>query len=301
MAAFIDKFQRFCGSRTLAWLIMANVTVFLISWAVILSGGMMGKSGNFTMSWLCVPSSPEAFIRHPWTAVTYMATHYDFLHLLFNMLWLYWFGVMLFPSVSGNRLLLLYAGGGLAGAALYVAASAILPPASSGAYLCGASASVLAIMTTAAVISPDRRINLFLLGSVKLKWITIGCIVLTFLGLGGGNPGSQAAHIGGVVFGFAFPFMIRRKAFVKTASKVRVAMPKVKETAVRTVRLNVRRDGAAVATAAGQRLSDSRRLDMLLDKIRISGYASLTAGERNELNELSQRIDKIRENSGNNN
>ena len=127
MAAFIDKFQRFCGSRTLAWLIMANVTVFLISWAVILSGGMMGKSGNFTMSWLCVPSSPEAFIRHPWTAVTYMATHYDFLHLLFNMLWLYWFGVMLFPSVSGNRLLLLYAGGGLAGAALYVAASAILP------------------------------------------------------------------------------------------------------------------------------------------------------------------------------
>ena len=139
------------------------------------------------------------------------------------------------------------------------------------------------------------------MGSVKLKWITIGCIVLTFLGLGGGNPGSQAAHIGGVVFGFAFPFMIRRKAFVKTASKVRVAMPKVKETAVRTVRLNVRRDGAAVATAAGQRLSDSRRLDMLLDKIRISGYASLTAGERNELNELSQRIDKIRENSGNNN
>ena len=35
---------------------------------------------------------------------------------------------------------------------------------------------------------------------------------------------------------------------------------------------------------------DENRLDRLLDKVRVSGYASLSAAEKKELNELSNKI-----------
>lgn len=296
MATFIDNFTRVCGSKTLASLIGINVTVFLLAWIVILSGDSMGMSGNFTMPWLCVSADPSVFLHHPWTAATYMVTHYDFLHLLFNMLWLYWFGVMFTPAAGDKNLIRLYIGGGLAGTVLYVAVTALWPSLSTpGAYLCGASASVLAIMTAVATISPDRRVYLFLIGPVRIKWIAIACIVLTFLGLGGGNPGAQSAHIGGVVFGVAFALWKKHRKPSKKDNRQRSTSSQPFQTTRQYTPGKATRvaiNGDAVAKAVAGRLSDASRLDELLDKIRLSGYSSLTTGERNELNELSRRLDK---------
>lgn len=290
MAAFIDRFSRACGSRELAWLIIANVAVFLAVWAVTITGNRAGLTGNFTYPWLCVSSSAATALSHPWTAVTYMLTHYDVLHLLFNMLWLYMFGVLLYPRVSGRRLLVLFGGGGLAGSLLYVATTALWPAFShDGQYLCGASAAVLSVMTCTAILTPDRKVNLFLLGAVKLKWVTLLCIVLTFLGIGGGSPGAGSAHVGGVVFGGIYAIAMLRRQSDENASIAGLQKKTLTIKPLKT-RRNVKRDGAAVAEAAAFRLSDSSRLDELLDKIRLSGYASLTTGERNELNELSQRL-----------
>ena len=104
-----------------------------------------------------------------------MFTHYSPLHILFNMLWLYWFA-RLIKGLTPTRLLTLYIGGGLAGGL------AFLMWHSSPAPLCGASASVLALMTAAAILDPDRRLGLFLVGEIKLKWIAVGAIALTMLG-----------------------------------------------------------------------------------------------------------------------
>ena len=279
---FFNSFKRYCvGSGVLAGLILTNVIVFVAVWIVMLAGRQMGISGNFTMPWLCVSSIPEVALTRPWTLITYMVTQYDFIHLLFNVLWLYWFGVFIPFSVTERKKLWLYAGGGILGAILYIAVSLIAPSTvSPGGYLCGASASVLAIMTAVALWSPRREIRLLLIGPVQLRWVAIVCLALTFLGLNGGSGAAQSAHVGGVIFGalFAGADILR--------SRRRPAEPKR-----RKVRINVRRDGRAVADAAS-RLSDTDRLDQLLEKIRVSGYSSLTAGERNELNLISQRLDK---------
>lgn len=296
MTAFIDKFQRYTGFRSLAWLILINAAMFLAVWTAIAAGSFFGMSGNFTMPWLCVSSDPMVFITHPWTALTYMVTHYEFLHFLFNVLWLYWFGTLLYTRVSDRQFTWLYVFGGVVGAVCYVAVTAFWPELQTpGGYLCGASASVLAIMTTAAILSPDREIRLFLFGNVKLKWVAVVCIALTFLGLGGGNPGAQSAHVGGVAAGALFPFIFLGRG--KSASSARQKKPFEAPSGFRKIRINVKRDGNAVAQAAAKRLSDAERLDQLLDKIRQSGYRSLSAGERNELNLLSQRIDKIHSNN----
>lgn len=283
MAAFIDKFQRICASRALAWLIIINTAIFMLLWIVILSGNAMGIPGNFTMQWLCVPSVPEMFLGRFWTAATYMVTHYGFLHLLFNMLWLFWFGRLLMTTLSDRHMLWLYIGGGLFGAILYVAGQATFPASGVSSYLCGASAAVLSIMTATAIRTPNLTMSLLLLGEVKLKWIATACILLTFAGVGGGSAGSQSAHIGGVIFGAAFALAINRGHDITKRATV------AKELKIGK-RLNVARDGNAVAKAASGRLGDPARLDELLDKIRLSGYQSLTAAERRELNALSQRL-----------
>lgn len=284
MAAFIDKFQRICDSRALAWLITVNVAVFVILWIIILSGNALGLPGNFTMQWLCVPSVPALFIGRCWTLLTYMVTHYDILHLLFNMLWLFWFGRLLMTTLSDRHLLWLYIGGGAFGAILYIAGQATFPANAGSAYLCGASASVLAVMTATAIRTPNLTMNLFLFGEVKLKWIAVACILLTFAGVGGGSAGSQAAHIGGVVFGAAFTLALKRGFDISKKASMAAKTPLPKP------RINVRRDGNAVAKAASGRLGAPARLDELLDKIRLSGYQSLTSAERRELNALSQRL-----------
>lgn len=293
MAAFIDGFIRTCGSRVLATIIGINVSVFLVVWILIIAGESIGLE-HTVKEWLCVSSAPAVVLTHPWTLLTYMVTQFDFLHLLFNMLWLFWFGIMLHPHAGKNTLLHLYCGGGLAGAILYVIVSLIWPGlATPGAYLCGSSASVLGVMTAVAVLSPNREITLFLFGNVKLKWVTIACIALTFLGVGGGSPGAQSAHVGGVLFGLGYILAVRRG---KVNGDAGAGNPRrmAKVSPPRNIKRNVKRDGNAVAMAASGKLSDMSRLDQLLDKIRFSGYSSLTTGERNELNELSRRLDNAR-------
>lgn len=283
VTAFIEKFQRVCDSRALAWLITLNCLIFIVLWIIILSGNAMGLEGNFTMQWLCVPSSPALFLTRCWTALTYMVTHYGILHLLFNMLWLFWFGRLLMTTLSDRHLLWLYIGGGAFGALVYIVGQMIFPTVA-GSYLCGASASVLSVMTATAIRTPNLTMTLFLFGEVKLKWIAIACILLTFAGVGGGNTGGQAAHIGGVLFGGAFILAIKH-GYDISKKMSRSPRPKVMPT-----RVNVKRDGKAVANAASGRLGDPARLDQLLDKIRMSGYQSLTAAERRELTALSQRL-----------
>lgn len=294
MTAFIEKTKRICGSGVLAWLLILNCCLFLVLWITVMVGNYFGAPGNFTMQWLCISSSVSDALTHAWTALTYMVTHYDFLHLLFNMLWLFWFGKILMTTLTDRHLLWLYIGGGLVGAIFYIGVQAASPGLSpAGTYLCGASASVLAIMTGAAMRTPDLRLYLLVFGEVKLKWIAIGCILLTFAGIGGGNTGGQAAHVGGVLFGLAFAFALKKgfdpvKKMDEEVKVRRKAVLKVVDTPLR--RSNVVRDGHAVAKAASGKLSDAGRLDALLDKIRLSGYTSLTETERKELNALSQRL-----------
>lgn len=270
-----EKFSRLCGSRVVAALILLNTAV----WAIVaLSGALpfgMLPDENLFHRLLALPSSWQSALLHPWTLLTYMVTQFSLLHLLFNMLWLFWFGRLALTLLSERQLLWLYIGGGITGGMLYVLTPIILGIPTQGAYLCGSSAAVLAVMAASAVLTPNMRINLFLIGEVKLKWVAAVCIGLSVFGIGG-SAVSQAAHIGGAVFGLLYPLLLRKG--------VKISLPR------RKLRLKPRpRNGAAVARAASN-VSDEGRLDELLDKIRFSGYSSLSEGEKNELTLLSRRI-----------
>lgn len=282
---FIDRITRFCGgSRVLAWLLTANVGIALVMWlagAIITMSG--GNSEVLSRVW-ALSSDPGTFITHPWTLMTYMAVHFSPLHLLFNMLWLYWFGRIM-DDVSGEfTLLWVYIGAGIAGGICYLV-FAFLSGYPVGAYLTGASAAVLGVMTYTAFIMPKRRVSLFLFGDVQMRWLAAGCILLTFAGSYGGGMAPTAAHAGGVVFSTVL-FYLNRKPKFKTGKPMRFHKRRERFGAVPPTRINTK----ATVKAMESCVPEKERLDELLDKIRVSGYESLTQREKSELDYISSRL-----------
>lgn len=281
---FIDRFSRFCGgSSTLAWLLTVNVATALLLW---LSGAVImlcGGDSRLLYTLTALPSDPLTFATHPWTLVTYMVAHFAPLHMLFNMLWLYWFGMMFADSGRDRALPWLYAGAGIAGGVFYLAASVISGHAP-GTYLTGASAAVLGVMTATAMLMPSRSIGLFLIGEVKLKWVATGCIALTLLGSWGTGIPPQVAHIGGILYGIGWVLV---KRGITNRNRMAVRRPSYTKSHRHLHKVNTKR----TIKAMNRMTDDHERLDQLLDKIRISGYDSLTAREKTELNHISARIE----------
>lgn len=279
---FINKFNRFCGSRELAWLIGINIAVSIFVWV---AGIMLSITHTIDINlhpWLALPSDPGIFLHRPWTLLTYMFTQFSPLHLLFNVLWLYWFGRITAYSAGGRRLLQIYIGGGLAGGLAYLAASACGVPA--GVYLCGASASVLAIMCVVAITMPEFELNLFIFGRVKMKWFAAVCAILTLVGASSSEAGT-IAHAGGLAFGIIFGFA--GKGVMKGYKD---SLKEKSGNIKKRFKPDRPKNAEAAANAMRGRLSDHDRLDQLLDKIRLSGFSSLSETERLELDALSKRI-----------
>ncbi len=188
-----------------------------------------------------------------WTPLTYMITNTGFLDLLFNCLWLWLFASMVLEIGSERQLLVSYLIGGLGGALFFLIGGAL---ELCGGVLFGASAAVLGVVTFASVRVPYMRLTLMLFGSVKFMWIGIIAAVLSLMPLLGGDFASGFAHLGGIVGGAIYALAL-----------------KLRRTHYRTVRPG-----------------EKKTLDELLDKVRRSGYTSLTAEERKQLLEYSNRL-----------
>jgi membrane associated rhomboid family serine protease len=273
--------------NTINHLLLWNIIVFLAVGIVYLIGFIAPSTkllSHFVFDNLSLHSNIMAFARKPWGLITYMFTHIGFLHILFNMLNLYWFG-NIFRSFLGNqRVLPLYLLGGIAGGAAYLlfynlALGGINLP------MIGASASVMAIMIACATKLPDYEIGLLLIGSIKLKWLALIVIVLDLISIAQGNLGGIVAHMGGALFGFVYIKMLnngyemgqpliwlfnrrmrvegRKRTFKPKKSPLRLVKPGLEE-------------------------NKQLRLDQLLDKINANGIESLSPEEKAWLNKMSQ-------------
>lgn len=279
--AFIDRIKIYCGgSAALVWLLTVTVIAGFALWLISAAGHLAGFSDSWISEWLAVSADPLTALTRPWTLATYLVTHLSPLHLIFNTLWLFWFGQML-ADVSHNRsIVVIFLGGGIYGALVYIF-SAWLSGYPESAHLTGDSAAVLSVMTAVGVVMPNRTIGLFLLGEVKIKWITIVCIAITLLGANGSGIPPQLAHLAGITFGLGWA--LQHKG-VYQLPRLRPRPKKTKKAYPFKI------DTRATIKAISQSISEEERLDQLLDKIRISGYDSLSQKEKNELNHISQKM-----------
>ena len=142
-----------------------------------------------------------------------MFLHSSFLHILLNLLWLFWFGKIFLEYLDQKKLLSVYLLGGLAGGALFILSYNVFPVFKENLAISialGASAAVMAIVMTISFYVPDYSIRLLFLGNLKLKYLAIAVIVIDIMSIQGGNAGGHIAHLGGAIFGIIYASQIRK-------------------------------------------------------------------------------------------
>lgn len=208
MGSFItDLKNSFNKGNIYIQFIYINVGVFIVTSLLGILWMLFNRNGAFVLQYLELPAWTLQFVKQPWSLLTYMFMHAGILHLLFNMLWLYWFGQMFLSLFSAKHFRGLYLLGGICGGLLYMIAYNVFPYFSDSlyySYLLGASASVLAIVVATAVRAPEYRVNFMFIGTVRLKYVALFMVVTDLLFMTSGNAGGHIAHLGGALAGWWF-------------------------------------------------------------------------------------------------
>ena len=272
-------------------LIYINVGLFILIRLLGVLFLLFNIPGIPFLQYLQMPSSPELLMYRPWTVITYMFTHFDFLHILFNMLWLYWFGGLFLTFFSELQLGGLYLLGGIAGAVLFMLAYNIFPyfqTVASSSYLMGASASVMAIVFAVSFYRKDLEINLFLIGRIKLIYLALFTFVIDLLAITSDNAGGHIAHIGGALFGIWFA--VRIKEGKDLTGPMNRLLDRIVNLGKRKPKMKVIYKRAETDYEYNARKHrESADIDAILDKLKRSGYESLSADEKRQLFDASKK------------
>ena len=289
---FNEVKSKFNQKDILVQLIIINIVVFIALGVMNVVTKLFNLHGFYLVDYLGISSDISGLVKF-WTPLTYMFIHLDIWHLLLNMLILYWFGRLFLSSFSGKTLGSLYVLGGLAGAVLYMFVFNIVPYYVNLGHvpMIGASAAVMAIVFGIAFYNPNMSIRLILIGEIKILYIAIFFFILDFFALGSDvNPGGHVAHIGGAALGYLFANQylkgrdITRWLTKSIDSIASLSLPKKK--AKMTAKFNKRESDYNYNSRAK---ATQDEIDSILDKIKTSGYSSLSKDEKQKLFNASNK------------
>lgn len=235
-------------------LVMANMVVYLIVFGAWLLRSSFPELADKLTETLSLSSAPDPITGSPWSLLTYMFSHIDFIHLAINMLWLIGFG----GRMKGGPLTLLtvYFAGGVCGAFAFLTYTRFFD--NGEATLIGASSSVIAVVIATTILSPDQYVGIFWSRRLQMKWIAPVALLTLF----GGMSAAACAHLGGAFAGIICGITLSYHRLRRSRATREAALNECKRLARRSA---------------------------LLSKASNSGFASLTDNERLELFNLSDR------------
>ena len=306
MASISDEIKNsFQKGTAVAKLIYINLGIFVIVKLLYVLyflfspslGDIQGKSLYFyqnILTYLMLPASPFKLLYRPWSLFTYMFLHFDFIHILSNLLWLFWFGRIFLHYLTEKQLVTTYLLGGLSGAFLFVLSYNVFPGLVEHAPIAqalGASASVTAIVISISFYAPNYTVYIPFIGPVKIKYIAIFFIVLDLIQIASSNAGGHIAHLGGAVYGYFFALQLRKgrdigKSFSRIGDSIAVFFrqrPQMKVSYKKEAKYMTDQDYNR------SKVEYQKEIDRILDKIAKSGYESLTKSEKETLFKMSNR------------
>ncbi|HOX39210.1 MAG TPA: rhomboid family intramembrane serine protease [Candidatus Brocadiia bacterium] len=205
-----------------------------------------------------------------WQPVTYMFLHAGLLHLIFNLLMLWWFGSLVEGSIGRRSYLELFFGAGIFGGLVQAAASVFT--GQPDLITLGCSGGLLGVMVVCAMIAPSLTVFFSFVIPMKLRTMVIICIFMDlYVALSGQRSGTAVlAHLGGAAFGYGY----WKLCYCRGRSLSRFwEMPLEKLRSM---------------FQANQRVSDSE-LDEILLKVGREGMKSLSRRERRILIKASKQ------------
>ena len=291
-------------------LIAINVIVFFVVLIVrvFLTIGGLGEVYKSGLSLLMMPASLPKLAFQPWSIFSYMFLHEGVFHILFNMLFLYWFGLLIHQFLGSRKLANLYILGGLFGALFYVLIYNLAPYFSGSvdsSMMLGASAGVFAIVVGAATLSPNTTFFLIILGPVKIVYIAAFYVILSFANSIGANAGGEIAHLGGALLGYLYITQLRKgrdlgipvqkvgiffEDLFSRKSKVKMSYRKAKtSTGPSFGGFQSKSSSTSSNTPSKGEIITQEEIDRILDKIADRGYEALSKEEKRKLFEFSKK------------
>ena len=273
------KFQRFTIAEKL---IVLNVLFFVIPFFLQTLFYLFNIPSSSFLSWFhLLPSFTEVLFR-PWTLITYSFLHGNFMHILWNMILLYFVSRMYLNLFSEQQFLKNYLLGVLVGGLVFLIGYNLFP-VFNGMYppLVGASAGVMAILIFVATYIPDQEVRLLFI-NVKLQYIGIALVVVDILQIPNGNAGGRLAHLGGAFLGFLYAKQLQKGNDIGSGLDriwTFISSPFTEKKAQNMHTVHRSKTVSKKKTQNGQQ----QKIDAILDKISTSGYESLTQEEKDFL------------------
>ena len=293
MGTITSNIENFFRKKSiLSNLIVINLVVFLILKIVGVFCALFHSTPEYLYGLLELPSYFDKLIFRAWTLVTYMFVHLDFWHILFNMLWLYWFGKIFLLFFSPKQMAGIYILGGLVGGVLFILSYNYFPffeSFSNSSYLIGASASVMAIVFAAAFYRKDFEIPLIFIGNIKIIYVALISLIIDLLSITSLNAGGHIAHIGGAVAGILFAECIKNGTDITSwINKIIDSFFNIFKNKPTQMHVKYRKFESDYQYNEKKNASNEE-IDHILDKIKKSGYGSLSAEEKKKLFEASKK------------
>lgn len=288
---FKNAFSR--PNNGLAQLIVINVTVYLILLVLLLVLWGNDPVFNLVYEQLSIPPTLPDFLKRPWTLISYMFTHsmWDIFHILFNMIFLYWFGKLFVEYLGSDKLIALYVLGGIIGGASFLLLHYLFPEFVGDRGMVGASGAIFAVVVATAVLLPDYTFYLLFLGAVKIKYIALFYVLLSLVSLRQGlNVGGNIAHLSGALIGLVY--IKQLQVGVNWGGWITATLAWISGlfSPRSRVKVSYRKEstGASRQQAKPGAISQ-QEIDAILDKISEGGYESLSKEEREKLFKASKK------------
>ncbi len=251
------------------WLLIANLGIYFLD--LFLMGNPLRNFGAFAIQ-------SAVFEGRIWEFVTFQFLHGSLGHVFFNCMGIFFFGPFLERWWGAKKFLIYYLLCGAAGAVFFTLLVFIgLLGDSLQTPLVGASAGIYGILIGVAVMAPNLRVAL-LFPPIELSMRQLAIALMAISGTAillkmGGNEGGEAGHLGGAILGYflmRFPQLLGGGG-VEIVRPVRSGPRPLPKLRPRTT-LEMEQDSA---------------VDLILDKISREGFQSLTAAERELLQNAS--------------
>lgn len=281
------------------WLILINVVLFVVQ---LFSAGR----GISPVTEALLLDTQKVFSGQVWRLITYAFLHdpLNLVHILLNMLVLWWFGHELESRYGPREFLIFYLVGVLAGAVAFVGHHGVLSLQENGSFFAaqarclGASAGVTAVSVLFACHFPNRMVLLFFILPVPVWALVVFLVAVDAFNLVGhvNNGIAVAAHLGGALFGFVYYKGHWRLSTLfqgwfapargGTRPNLRIYYGEEEKTA----------QPVAPAGVAAQDMDEhfEAKVDAVLEKVARSGQESLTETERQILFRASEIYKKRR-------
>ena len=263
------------------WLLASNIAIFLLDYLLIpfvFDSNLDGENIPKLLDWGAF--SIDSAVQHlqVWRFISFQFLHGSLGHLLFNALGIFFFGPWMERWWGSQRFLIFYLICGIGGAAFFSLLTLTgIVPADSQSILVGASAGIYGIFIGVAITAPNLRVSLLFPPielsmrqlAIALLAISAGSIILKL----GGNEGGEAGHLGGAIIGAILMRWPRLLSGRHASGTPRRNNPAERKIQPRT-NIDLQRDS---------------EVDLILDKISLQGFQSLTDREREVLRDAAKQ------------